>query len=463
MTSAQPAELCRISVFGPAGRADLAVPLTVPVAHLLPVLLTHTGGDGASAAPHEWVLQRLGAAPLDPTGTPETLEWREGEVFHLRPAADPLPELAFDDVADGLATMVNKRPARWRPEFNRGLFLGLSIAVLLSLAEVLLLPGDRRFPAYAALIGAAVAVVLAVLTSARSGDRGATLLLGMAGCGFAGLGTAIATAGGPGAAALGGDTLLAAAVAVAAAGGFMLLARVAWAPDIPFAPFTAVAGTGLLAAVALWAGPAVAPDAVAASGLVAVVLVLVLVVAPRTAVRVAGLRAPQLPWNAEELQRDLDPIQADLMERQASLAEGCLTSAVVAASVVVFGALTLLANGEPFPMVLAALVCAVFLLRARTAMTAWQRVPLVTAGGLGLMRVMSALLVELPSARAAVVIGLAGVATAMMFAMVRPPTRRMLPIWGHVANGLEWVSAAALVPVVLQLFGVYAWAQGLFG
>ena len=79
------------------------MPVSTPVSALLPVLLRHTV-DRRPAPDGSWVLQRLGEAPLDPDGTPETLDWLEGEQLYLRPAEDPLPELDFDDLADGIAT-----------------------------------------------------------------------------------------------------------------------------------------------------------------------------------------------------------------------------------------------------------------------------------------------------------------------------------------------------------------------
>ena len=33
-----------------------------------------------------------------------------GEEMHLRRTEDPLPELDFDDLAEGVATVVNRRP-----------------------------------------------------------------------------------------------------------------------------------------------------------------------------------------------------------------------------------------------------------------------------------------------------------------------------------------------------------------
>src|SRR5436190_10892848 len=94
------ADLCRITVAGPDRRADLAVPLSTTISALLPVLVRYTatedGGDDG-----QWVLQRLGGTPFDPDETPETLDLLDGEQIYLRRSDDPVPELVFDDIADG--------------------------------------------------------------------------------------------------------------------------------------------------------------------------------------------------------------------------------------------------------------------------------------------------------------------------------------------------------------------------
>jgi hypothetical protein len=41
--------------------------------------------------------------------------------------------------------------------------------------------------------------------------------------------------------------------------------------------------------------------------------------------------------------------------------------------------------------------------------------------------------------------------------------RRALPIWAHVVDVLELLAALVMVPFVLQVLGVFAWARGLAG
>ncbi len=65
LTNTRAADLCRISVVGPDGWADLAVPLSTTISALLPVLVRYTVAN-ATRADATWVLQRLGGLPLDP-------------------------------------------------------------------------------------------------------------------------------------------------------------------------------------------------------------------------------------------------------------------------------------------------------------------------------------------------------------------------------------------------------------
>jgi hypothetical protein len=60
-------EMCRLTICGPSARIELAVPVHVPVADLLPTFLEHLGPELAAAGfEHDgWVLQRLGEPPLD--------------------------------------------------------------------------------------------------------------------------------------------------------------------------------------------------------------------------------------------------------------------------------------------------------------------------------------------------------------------------------------------------------------
>jgi hypothetical protein len=117
-----------------------------------------------------------------------------------------------------------------------------------------------------------------------------------------------------------------------------------------------------------------------------------------------------------------------------------------------------------FGTVLTVFIATAVILRARAFLGAWQRVSLAVAGAFGLATAALAVVWGLPtSGREASFVFLAVVFVLMVLAMMRPATRRLLPIWGHFANGLETVSAIAVLPILLQLFGAYSWARGLAG
>ncbi|MFE0023575.1 type VII secretion integral membrane protein EccD [Amycolatopsis sp. NPDC059021] len=461
MSSVREAELCRVSVFGPKGRADLAVPLGTTVASLLPVLLARAG-DAASGEAARWVLQRLGEAPMDPAGTPESLEWRDGDELHLRLAEDALPELDFDDVADGLATTVARHPGRWRPEFDRWLFLGFSIAALVVPAVVLLLPGAPVLAIAGAGGAAVLLLVAAVLAGGRTEDGALTALCALGGCGFAALAGALAPAGVTAALDLRALPILIGSLTLAGAGAVLLVARAVWATGIPFVASGTVVATGLAGALAqgLHLGLGWAPARTA--GLLATVLLAVLIFAPRIAVRFARIRGPQLPRTADELQHDIDPVPAAEMAEKARYADGYLTIATLASSMFFGCSFPFLVIDGVFGAVTATVLAIAVVLRSKAFLGSWQRVPLAVSGAAGLAIVVVAVAAGWTgTTRLIAVLVLAVVFAVLVAAMTRLPPRRPLPIWGHLANWLETLSAVAMIPLVLQLFGVYAWALGL--
>jgi ESX secretion system protein EccD len=461
VSTAPATDLCRITVHGPKGRADLAVPVTVPVAQLLPVLVARAGEPEQDGT---WVLQRLGGPPLEPGGTPESLDWRDGTELHLRPAADPLPELDFDDVADGMATAVGQRADRWRPELNSPLFLGFCVAALVAYVVAVLSAPSTVAATAAAGAGAAALSGGALVAGALRRATATILLLGLGGCVFAGLTGAVAVAGPAAALQLRTGSVLAGGLATAAAAVALLVARAVRTHPAPAAPFGVLAVTGSLAGGAQWlhTGVGLTPPRVAA--VLCAALLVVLVFAPRLAIRVARIRGPQLPRTAEELQYDIEPLPAGTVVARTAAADGYLTVAAVSAAVAFACSFPVLVSDSVAARALAALVAVAALLHARTLLGAWQRVPLAAAGGFGLALVGMATVDGGSTGAWTGWLVLLALAFGMSFlAVVRPPGRRLLPIWGHLANGLEIASAAAVLPLLLQLFGVYALASGVGG
>ncbi|MFE6742657.1 type VII secretion integral membrane protein EccD [Streptomyces tubercidicus] len=461
MTTALPAprtpgavgtEVCRLTIAGPAGRADLAVPVTTTVSALLPVLLRHVPTEPGRPA-GVWTLQRLGEAPLDLDATPQSAGLVHGDVLYLRTVDDPMPELAFDDIADGVAHAVGARPNRWRPELTRRLFLALACVVLAVLAAAVSVLGDG--PLAPVLYGVSVVALGAgcALDRRRPADHAAVLVTGAGACVFAALAGLTALHGTPGLSApRPADLMLGGACAAAVAGALLPVPRLR----------SAVTGTLLLSAVltlvtgvvGAWSGA----DAARSTSTVAVAVFLLGHLAPRTSLRLARIRVPQLPRNAEELQEDTDPHPEGLVTRRAMTADNLLTAISITTGLLCSAAFLLLLGqddwiGWLFPLVFSGAV----LLRTKSLNVSWQRVPAAVSGTLGLLTVVLTWTAGSSTAtRCVLLLGLLTAAGLLLTGAWRLPTARLLPIWGHMADILELVTALALLPLLLQLLHVYA-------
>ncbi|MEV5541683.1 type VII secretion integral membrane protein EccD [Saccharopolyspora shandongensis] len=471
MTSAQ-TELCRITVFGPAGRADLAVPVSVPVAGLLPVLLEHTtdASDHIVAGvevtgERSWVLQRVGEPPLDPEGTPESLEWLEGETFYLRPAVNQLPELAFDEIADGMATSVGKQQDRWRPEFSRWLFLALGASTIALMTVLAVVAESTATSAITSVVLGVLLAGAAVPVSRKTEDQGLALMLAVPGLVLIGLAGAIAADGvtsalglRPGSVALGG-------LAMAVASASLLGSARLWSPGLPVVPIGVLLAGGGTAFLAMRVHLGLGLASASAAGVCSTIALVLLIGVPRLVIRMARLRGPQLPRTAGELQDDVEPLDAEVIIERTKNADRYLTVfTVTAALVFIFSYPALFGAPGWAPPTLGLLVAISALVRSGGFNSAWQRIALVAAGVAGCAHFFVTYGDSLSFGwRVVALSALAVTLIALIFAVLRPPNRRLVPVWVQRAQWTEWVVAAATIPVLLQILGVYAWARGLAG
>ncbi len=198
MSGAAGADTCRVTVVGPRRRVDLALPARIPFAELFPAVADYAGldQDTARQAASGWVLQRLGQAPFSLEATPLQAGLRDGELIYLRPREAQLPEPAFDDVADVIASGIGDRPDRWGPGETRRTALGAAALALGGGAAALLLSGP---PWTAAAVAAGILAVLllagAAALSRVAGDTGAAAVLGWIAVPYALLGGILGSAG----------------------------------------------------------------------------------------------------------------------------------------------------------------------------------------------------------------------------------------------------------------------------
>ncbi|KUO05526.1 type VII secretion integral membrane protein EccD [Streptomyces caeruleatus] len=452
------ADVCRLTINAPSGRTDLAVPVSAMIGTLLPVVVRRAVAEDDLGG--SWALQRLGEAPLDLDGTPETLGLRDGDVLYLRPKDSPLAQLQFDDVADGVATAISSRGNRWRPELTRILCLVLACLVLVS--GVVLALAARPGPLTAITCGllALGLVVGCALVTTKLEDRGMGTVTGLGACVFATLAGLAAAAGPAGLLSPGRlDGLVTAAFTGAAAAAVLATGRV---PIAVFGSLLVLAGTvefgSFLSIVLGW-------DATRVAAVLASALFAVSPVAPRIALFVARLRVVELPHNTEELQQGIDPLPEALVTRRVEVADGYLSVFFLSVAAVFTVAAALLVQSPNWSgWVFTAVFSAAVLLRARGVANAWQRIALVVAGVLGAILVLLSLaLGATPLEQSALMLGLFAAAALLLTGAWRLPGARLRPIWGRLGELLEGCTALALVPLLLQVLNVYAYFRSLAG
>ncbi|MFJ5521232.1 type VII secretion integral membrane protein EccD [Streptomyces griseoluteus] len=440
-----------MTVVGPASRADLAIPVTTPLSALLPVLVRHVTEDAAPGS--LWVLQRFGDEPLDGEQTPATLGLRHGEILYLRPVDEPLPALHFDDIADGVAQSVHALPGRWRPEFTGRLTLGAAGLTLAVLAVQVFGIGPG---VVTSVVSAGVAVLLAagcVAADRLGAYQGSVLVAGLGSFGFSAFAGLAFREGPDGGYAPGAPGVLAAAAGVAVVSVALLALRPLPA-EVPgtvlLLGVAAAVGTDLMRITPWHGGQAVA--------VVAVTFFVLGHFGPRLSLRVARLRVPRLPHDAQELQEDIEPEPQERVERRVRIATACFDTLGVSSAIVYaagFWYMTRLQGwiGWLLPLVFAGAV----LLRARGLERAVQRVPMVVAGTAGLLAMtLTRFTPSATGGRVTVALVLLASVFALLTAAWRLPGRRLLPVWGHCGDLLETATSVALLPLLLQALHVYA-------
>ncbi len=457
-------DLCRLTVCGPARTVELAVPVHVPLIDLLPALVGHLG-DGLADAGLEhggWVLQRLGDPPLREELSAAALGLRDGEVVHLRPRAEQLPPLDFDDLIDGVANTISTRPDRWRPDMSRRLLVGL-LAVPLAAGLAVL---ARHLGTLSELAAAALAVVLIALTAAASralADLPAAGVLGAAAIGYAGLAAAelpLLPYGEAAVRPLAWVTIRAAMPAVGAvlAGAAMAVAM-ARGGRPPAVVATAVAGMFLAVGGAL--ATVARLDVAATAGILLALIVPFGGWTPMIAFRLASMRLDATPSTPDELQSDLDPVPGQQVIDSTRRADRYMTALYSGLAVVVTGCLIVLGVAAGWRARLVAIdVIALLLLHSRVLVAARHRLAVLVPAVCG-----AAVLVTAAGFRAdsrswlTVFAGLVVAAGLLLTGERLLPGHKLLPHWGRAGDLLHTLTAVALIPGVLWLLNLYEFAR----
>lgn len=466
MTDKQATSLCRLTVRAPAKTIDLAVPADVPVADLLPTVISYGGDDLEEAGlEHEgWILQRLGGPPLDPESTLDSLGMRDGDVLFLRSRTDALPEVHLDDLVDGISTSMRGRPYGWSAEASRRLLRGLFVSVLALGLVVLALPGPSpSLRALAAGLAGLLLVAGAGSASRAVGDTAAGAAIGFMVAPYFALVSWLLPGGelsGPHGDAVLGARLLAAAAAVAG-GAVLALAAVGLYPAL-FLGVATIAAGGALGAVVIIVG-GLGPEQ--AASVVALAAVLLGGFVPSLSFRLSGMRMPPLPTNAQQLQEGIDPYPTNEVERRSILADGWMTAFYGSVGLICVPCLAAMASRPGLAEICTMIALSLLLLlHSRGLGNALQRIALTAAGawGAALLLFVSALGFGAAD-RLIFTASLLGLTASIAIASWTVPGRRLVPYWGRAAEVLHSIAAFSMLPLTLWSLGVYGALRGLNG
>lgn len=440
---------------------DLALPAEVPLVDLLPAVLTQFGAQKIEeGAEHEgWVVQRVGEGPFDVDRSVVELGVLDGECLYLRPRADQLAAVDYDDLVDGVAEQVREHPAAVTPARIGWLFRSSAMAALL-LGWFLSLPGT--VVAESVLLPAGLACLL--LTAAALVARGAAkpaaavVLAGAAVVYSAVAGLSAVLLVDPAANSMMCLTCASACALLALAIGVMAVADAASMFTAAILVAIVLLVTGLIGAVT----PADAAQS-AAIGLVFSLIAALFI--PPLAFRLSGLSLPMLPTGAEELHEDIDSVPHKVIVERGSATFGYSTALHVGIGAAQTALVpVLLLGGDVWHVIFALTVALLLTIRSRHPNGTVQRwATLVPAVAIVAIVVAAVGFGQQPGARWIVVVPIVFLAGLLLFGGEHLPGRRFRPYWGRTVEILELIIAIAVLPILLEVLHVYTFMRNLAG
>lgn len=459
-------DFTRVTVISPTRRIDLALPSNIALGEVLPNIVSFSGYEPGSVqeSVHSWVLQRVGDDPLDPNKLVSSLNIRDGEILHLRQRGAAMPDAAFDDVVDAVATATSTIPA-WTPKHSRRLTLAVLTAVLGGVPLLLLLlraatRGWERSDLIGGVVtlGVALAAGIAAIVASRAfGQFAVAATLAWTAVGLAGLGALFTVPPVP-------QPQVAALIAFAAL--LAVSATMGLAARVHSYGMLAAVLTSLMAVIVTMAMVLMPTRVVEIAAIAAAVVLVLMAALPQLSYQIAQIAMPVLPAGAEQLMADDQPLQSDIVSR-AIMADKLLASFITAAvATIAIFLVPVVQRGQWADLCLGAAVALALLLRARGFVGLYQRLVILVGGiGTGALTLIefggqtSTGWISLAVAGSVIVIA----STALVAYATRGYNRILSPSWGRLGDIVEWIAVMAVIPLVLAVLDVYSFMLGLGG
>ncbi|MDN5725647.1 MAG: type VII secretion integral membrane protein EccD [Propionibacteriales bacterium] len=454
--SAAGEDLARVTVISPTRRIDLALPGGTTLGEIMPNIVRFSGYEGGSAADvvHNWVLQRFGEDPLDVTSDVSSLDIRDGETLHLRQLEAAMPDAAFDDVVDAVATSTTTQPA-WNSRHSQRGALILAALFLIGLPTLLLIRQSTLLGALAALVLSFGAGLAAVLASRAFGKLPSAVALGWMSVILGGLGGFHLLQQG-----------LAIAVLTAAAGVLLTAGVLGLAARVTTFGFLSVALSAMVMIIVQITAVAWPAQEVAASAVAVALLMGLTIVLPALSFRLARIALPNLPSSSDQLIADETPVQSDIVIR-AVMADKLLGAFLTATAITVtIGCLQVLRHGSIWAVLLTAAVALALMLRSRSFIGFSHRLALLASGMAVATMALSATLFMINNDVLRIGLGLGVGITACVILTAYGTSfadKIISPVWGRLGDIVEWIAIMAIVPLVLAVLDAYTFALGLAG
>ncbi|MGH3872242.1 MAG: type VII secretion integral membrane protein EccD [Pseudonocardiaceae bacterium] len=435
-----------MTVLAPRTRVDLALPSDVAVADLLPLILGmagETAPDGGSTH-GGWCLATLGGEPLDadrPLGSSGVVD---GDLLQLRHRGDNSPAPLFDDVVEAIAVATPGSFRPWTEHTARMLGMIAAGLALLAAAVALLRAGPGLGVAVIAGVSAVLVLVAGAVIARGYGEARVGVLVAGGSLPLGFISGLYIVPGGVHAENL----LLACVLALVLATVAIMVLGDGITPFVTVA--TAAAHGALAFLVATLLG---SPAAGIAAGAAAVALGAISGL-PRLTIQLSRLPMPLIPSSAQDLR--LDPGSPDyaVIERRSGLAHEYLTGMIIGSGAVAATGAVLAATGGALGVVLAVVVAAVLLLRARSYVNASQAIALLVSGMVAVGGLVAGLLVA-GSGQLVVFAGLLAVAMLALFTGVVLPRRRFSPVLRRSVDVIEATLIASVLPLALGVMDLY--------
>ena len=188
---------------------------------------------------------------------------------------------------------------------------------------------------------------------------------------------------------------------------------------------------------------------------------------PSAAFRLSGLMLPLLPTSATELTDDIEPVPARVVVDRGAATVGyanALYLGLGAAQVILVPGLVG-SGGGVWLTVLSLVMALLLFLRSRHPDGVLQRWSMIVPAGLVVLADLLLFAASLSPLNRLLVVWLPSVAVGVVLLLLARtlPGRRLRPYWGRAVDIFESLTAVAVLPILLQVLGVYAWMRGLAG